>query len=45
MKEPSVASVKEKIQDYRRTSKNFRQSFPVEILSDIKQLLTSNKNP
>ncbi len=43
MKEPSIASVKDKIQEYRKTRKNKRQAFPAEILSDTHHLLKSNK--
>ena len=39
MKEPSIASVKEKIQEYRKNRKFIRQAFPTEILTEINQLL------
>ena len=43
MKEPSIASVKEKIQEYRKTRKNKRQAFPADILADVNYLLKTNK--
>ena len=43
MKEPSIASVREKIQEYRKSRKNIRQAFPAEILAEVNQLLKSHK--
>ena len=43
MKEPSIASVKEKIQGYRKSRKFIRQAFPSEILKDINQLVKSHE--
>lgn len=43
MKQPTIASVKEKIQEYRKTRKNKRQAFPADILTEVNQLLKTHK--
>ena len=43
MKEPSIASVKEKIVEYRKNRKNKRQAFPADILAEVNQLLKTHK--
>lgn len=40
---PSIASVREKIEVYRRTRKNRREAFPSDIVHDLGILLRSNK--
>ena len=43
MKEPSIASVREKIQECRKSRKNIRQAFPAQILAEVNQLLKRHK--